>query len=247
MDQIQPSAREQTIPQVPLRHQPQQTRGQQRVVMILDAAEQLFAEIGYQATSTNAIASRAHTSIGSLYQFFPHKKAILQAVIARYQQQYRDMIQNILTDDFFFQPLPTSFDRLIRAIIALHATHGGVKAFFTGADASSEFATESQQIDQELLERLDHLLAIRAPHLSENERALTLRILYNITQTLLMLSQTVPANDQETVLNALKTMVIAYLTPLFISGPSAPSGNPLSWISSRPGNQESHKRSEANT
>ncbi|GCE24467.1 TetR/AcrR family transcriptional regulator [Dictyobacter kobayashii] len=198
-----------------LRRQPQQTRGQQRVAAILDAAEQLFAEIGYQATSTNAIAIRANTSIGSLYQFFPHKKAILQAVVARYHQQYRDLIETILTDDFFFQPLSSSFDRFFSALITLHATHGGVRAFFIGANNSSEFATEAQQVHQELLTRLDQLLAARAPGLNSNKRALTLRILYTTTQSLLELSETVPGSDQVTVLTALKTMILAYLTPLF--------------------------------
>lgn len=202
-----------------LRRQPQQNRGQQRVATILDAAEQLFAEIGYQATSTNAIATRARTSIGSLYQFFPHKKAILQAVMARYHQQYRDLIQTILTDDFFFQPLPISIDRLINALIDLHAAHGGVRAFFIGANTSSEFASEAQQVHQELLERLDYLLAARLPDLNGNERAITLRILYDVTQTLLKLSETVPENDQTTVLTAIKTIIVAYLTPLFDTSP----------------------------
>ncbi|WP_338251025.1 TetR/AcrR family transcriptional regulator [Dictyobacter halimunensis] len=199
------------------RRQPQQMRGQQRVAAILDAAEQLFAEIGYQATSTNVIAQRANTSIGSLYQFFPNKKAILQAVVARYHQQYRDLIQNILTDDFFFQSLSDAFDSLISALLTLHASHGGIRAFFIGASASSEFAAEAQQINQELFERLDDLLAACIPHLPAAERALTLRILYTTTQTLLELSETVPSHEQSTVLSALKTMLISYLTPLFSS------------------------------
>ncbi|GCE07962.1 TetR/AcrR family transcriptional regulator [Dictyobacter aurantiacus] len=212
-EQIQTEAAE--VQETHFRRQPQQIRGQQRVAAILDAAEQLFAEIGYQATSTNAIAQRANTSIGSLYQFFPNKKAILQAVVARYHQQYRDLIQNILTDDFFFQSLSDAFDSLISALITLHASHGGIRAFLIGASASSEFATEAQQIHQELFARLDDLLAARVPQLPNAERALTLRILYTTTQTLLELSETVPSHEQSTVLSALKTMLISYLSPIF--------------------------------
>jgi AcrR family transcriptional regulator len=200
-----------------VRRQPQQIRGQQRVTVILDAAEQLFSEIGYQATTTNAIAARAHTSIGSLYQFFPHKKAILQAVVDRYYQQFHELIQTILTDDFFFQPLSTAFDSFINALITLHATHGGTHIFFIDSNTSCELAPEAQMIHQELLSRLEQLLAARAPHLSNTQCTITSLILYKVTHTMLELSETVTATEHTMVLAGLKTMLIAYLTPLLES------------------------------
>ncbi|HEY4387545.1 MAG TPA: TetR/AcrR family transcriptional regulator [Ktedonobacteraceae bacterium] len=217
MTQSQTHSGEGATPTAPLRRQPRQTRGQQRIETILDAAEQLFAEIGYQATSTNAIAARANTSIGSLYQFFPHKKAILEAAIARYHQEYHELIQTTLTDDFFFQPLSSALDRLLHALIALHAAHGGVRAFILGANATNEFVPIAQQIHQELLDRLEQLLTARAPNQSTHDRTLTLHILYNVSLTLLQLSEPLPASDQTFVISALKTMLIAYLTPLFDS------------------------------
>jgi AcrR family transcriptional regulator len=54
-----------------MRRAPRRVRGQQRGNIILDAAEQLFAEAGYEAATTNEIAARASTSIGSLYQSAP--------------------------------------------------------------------------------------------------------------------------------------------------------------------------------
>jgi AcrR family transcriptional regulator len=138
-----------------LRRHPQQERSQQRINAILDAAEQLFAEIGYDATTTNAIAARAHASIGSLYQFFSSKETILQSAIVRYRDQYRTISSTIITDDFFSLPLEDALDRLFAALIDLHTTHKGVFPFYLG----SPFA---QQIVQELLDRLDQVLALQA-------------------------------------------------------------------------------------
>jgi hypothetical protein len=49
-----------------LRRQPKQERGQQRVVKILTAAAEVFAEVGYAAATTQQIADRAKTAVGSI-------------------------------------------------------------------------------------------------------------------------------------------------------------------------------------
>ncbi|MFI1989141.1 TetR/AcrR family transcriptional regulator [Actinoplanes sp. NPDC020271] len=51
---------------------------------ILTAAAHVFAEHGYAAGTTNRIAERARISIGSLYQYFPNKDAILAALLVRH-------------------------------------------------------------------------------------------------------------------------------------------------------------------
>jgi AcrR family transcriptional regulator len=64
--------------------QPSQERGEKRVADLLGAAEQLFVSSGYEATTMNAIASLAGSSIGSLYQFFPNKESVGSALLNRY-------------------------------------------------------------------------------------------------------------------------------------------------------------------
>jgi AcrR family transcriptional regulator len=67
----------------PLRRRPAQRRSARRVERMLDACAELLDESGYEALSTTRIAQRAGVAIGSLYQFFPDKRAITLALSRR--------------------------------------------------------------------------------------------------------------------------------------------------------------------
>lgn len=66
------------------RKQPRQVRAELTRQRILDAAARVFAEYGYAAGTTNRIAERARVSIGSLYQYYPNKDAILVELLTRH-------------------------------------------------------------------------------------------------------------------------------------------------------------------
>src|SRR6266542_6598743 len=57
-----------------------QARGERRIAQLLDAAGEVFATVGYAAATTNAIAAQAGVSPGTLYQFFPNKQAMAEAL-----------------------------------------------------------------------------------------------------------------------------------------------------------------------
>jgi AcrR family transcriptional regulator len=74
---------------------PTQERGEKRVTDLLAAAEQLFASSGYEATTMNAIASLAGSSIGSLYQFFPNKESLGNALLLEYMNELSGQIVDL--------------------------------------------------------------------------------------------------------------------------------------------------------
>jgi AcrR family transcriptional regulator len=74
----------------PPRRVPQQQRGRRRVERLLGAAECVIAEAGYDAATMCGIARRAGSAVGSLYQFFPNKDAVVEALRARYFEEYED-------------------------------------------------------------------------------------------------------------------------------------------------------------
>ncbi len=69
------------LPSVEKRREPSQLRSKARVERIIAAAARLIEREGLEAVSTNAIAREAKLPVGTLYQFFPNREAVLQALI----------------------------------------------------------------------------------------------------------------------------------------------------------------------
>ncbi len=67
-----------------VRKRPVQRRSQEMVDRILDAAARVFVERGYHGATTNHVAEAAGASIGSLYQYFPNKDALLAGIAERH-------------------------------------------------------------------------------------------------------------------------------------------------------------------
>lgn len=80
------------------RKQPRQARSNELVRAILQAAVQVLAEEGAQRFTTARVADKAGVSIGSLYQYFPNKAAILFRLQSDEWQQTTDLLRGILED-----------------------------------------------------------------------------------------------------------------------------------------------------
>jgi AcrR family transcriptional regulator len=63
---------------------PQQERSARRLAGFLEAAAELFASSGYEATTMTAIAERSDSSIGALYNYFPDKQSIAFTLVNQY-------------------------------------------------------------------------------------------------------------------------------------------------------------------
>ena len=77
---------------------PRQSRSEATVEAILEATFQLLEQGGVEALTTNHIAERAGVSVGTLYQYFPGKQAILAALAQRQAAAARDRIARIVID-----------------------------------------------------------------------------------------------------------------------------------------------------
>lgn len=74
------------------RKTPRQARARATQDAILEAAAHIIGRGGLAAFNTNAVAERAGVSIGSLYQYFPNKDALMVALIERQQAQQRERL-----------------------------------------------------------------------------------------------------------------------------------------------------------
>ncbi len=83
----------------PLRRVPVQGRSVARVNRMLDACAQLVDEVGYDGLTTTLLAERAGVAIGSVYQFFPDKRAIVQALTLRNLEAYLQRLSSRLSQE----------------------------------------------------------------------------------------------------------------------------------------------------
>ncbi|TFV55043.1 TetR/AcrR family transcriptional regulator [Mycobacterium sp. PS03-16] len=108
------------------RRRPRQLRSRETVDVVLTAAAQMFDREGL-ATTTNRIAERAGVSIGSLYQYFPNKQALLYALAERHIRQARARLDAVFARLLAEEP---PFEDTMRAIltevVALHSDRPGL-------------------------------------------------------------------------------------------------------------------------
>src|SRR5215472_19289867 len=75
------------------RKKPRQQRSQATVYAILDATARVLCTTGYDRASTNRIALAAGVSVGSLYQYFPSKEALVAALAEQHVEQMTNLVR----------------------------------------------------------------------------------------------------------------------------------------------------------
>jgi AcrR family transcriptional regulator len=196
----------------PLRRIPKQARGQRRVDQILDAAAALFAELGYESATTNAIAARADVPIGSLYQFFPNKAAVLEALVERYVTELRSIYDQTLSLEVADAlPVETVVERLIVALADFQMSHVAFEAIFMNSDLPV-----AQEIHLEIVQRIDDLLAHRFPALNPVVRHVCATVGVGIFKGLLPLTAPPDNIPPQQVMIEINTAILAYLRAVLL-------------------------------
>jgi AcrR family transcriptional regulator len=77
------------------RKTPVQARSTASVNAILDATIQVLLKVGKERLTTTRVALRAGVSVGTLYQYFPNKSALLQAVLKRHLDEVTDVVERV--------------------------------------------------------------------------------------------------------------------------------------------------------
>jgi AcrR family transcriptional regulator len=108
------------IPTMIPRRRPRQARAQATVDAIIQATARVLIEDGYDRASTNRIAQAAGVSIGSLYQYFPSKEALVAALVETHVDRMMEVVARILGNDSEPSDLRHSADVLVTALIAAY-------------------------------------------------------------------------------------------------------------------------------
>lgn len=104
-----------STPRISSRKEPSQTRSASLVAAILEAAVRVLTKEGAARFTTARVAERAGISVGSLYQYFPNKAAILFRLQSDEWRRTGELLQTILTETRV--PPPERLRRLVHAFV----------------------------------------------------------------------------------------------------------------------------------
>jgi AcrR family transcriptional regulator len=107
-------------PRTTPRKKPRQGRSLATVDAILDATARVLCSTGYDRASTNRIALAAGVSVGSLYQYFPSKEALVAALAARHMATMSALVRSKLAE-VAEAPMPVAVRTIIMAMFEAHA------------------------------------------------------------------------------------------------------------------------------
>ena len=105
---------------------------------VLDAAEELLATEGTDALTTTRIAAEAGVAVGSLYQYFPDKETIVDALAGRYLDEFEGLMDDLRREAAAGGWAGGLVDRLIDAYADRYRRHPGYRALWFGRHLSPD-------------------------------------------------------------------------------------------------------------
>lgn len=196
-----------------LRREPRQIRSQRRVEKILDAAAQIFAESGFEAATTNAIAERAEVSIGSVYQFFPNKAALLIQLNLRCLNDLRATLKDVFVPELEQLPRQTMIEAVIDTLGEFQQRNCSVLRVLNTARVP-ELISSADTVATEACRHVERLLGATYPKLEPERRATIAAVCFTATDALFYLAAVGDAEAQARVLTEIKILLKAYIGTL---------------------------------
>jgi AcrR family transcriptional regulator len=191
-----------------------QARGQRRIDQLLDAADTVFAQLGYERATTNAICAQAGVSPGTLYQFFPNKQAVADALAARYLERLPDTHRAAFDIASADAPLAELIAYLVDPFISLQRQGPGLEALLTGSVISAELTASIDGLKQHVEKSLAALFRARCPHANRAEINRAAATSVQLVKAFLHSAVTGTPKQQKAGIQELKTVLFRYLEPI---------------------------------
>jgi AcrR family transcriptional regulator len=196
------------------RRVPAQERSRERVARVLDAAAHEFAERGVEAATVESIAERARTSVGSIYQFFPNKRALYEAIGDLYLEEVRVLFAAMVSDDTVRASWRQVVSAAIDGFAAMHRTSVTFRAVWSNVLYSRRFLHAGQALNRELAERAEVVFAqLARKKIAPARRKLMATVAIETISALLLLANDQPRAQGDALLGEAKVIVERYLEP----------------------------------
>jgi AcrR family transcriptional regulator len=199
---------------VSLRKAPQQARSGDLVAAVLDAAIQVLEAEGAQRFTTARVAERAGVSVGSLYQYFPNKAAILFRLQSDEWRRTSTLLRSILEDRSV--PPGTRLRALVHAFIRSECEEATIRIALADAAPFYRDAPEAAEAHAESADIVRAFLEESAPRASVAQRAIAADLVKTTLSKVGSSFSAVPRTSGEidAFADALSDMVCAYLAHL---------------------------------
>lgn len=197
--------------QQPLRRRPSQRRSARRVERMLDACAELLDEAGYDALSTTRIAERASVAIGSVYQFFPDKRAVTVALTQRNVELFisrvgrRFMIEQY---DRWWHAV----DAIIDEYVDMHRTVPGFRALRFGDAVDLNLLDSASENNMVIAARLRALLLADFGMADSEELDLSLTVAVEAGGAVLTLAFRRDPQGAQPLIDEAKRLIREYLS-----------------------------------
>jgi AcrR family transcriptional regulator len=156
--------------QISLRKQPKQARSTELVTILLQAAVQVLMKEGAQRFTTARVAEKAGVSVGSLYQYFPNKAAILFRLQRDEWRQTTELLRGILED--VQKPPLERLRTLVHAFIRSECEEAKMRVALNDAAPLYRDAPEAQEAREAGYRTVQVFMKETLPHASEATHAL---------------------------------------------------------------------------
>lgn len=196
-------------------------RGEQRIAQLLDAAAEEFADVGYEFATTNSIAARAGASPGTLYQFFPNKEAMAQALASQYLQRLGVAFEFVRDEDLGSIPLDVLVGRVVDPVVAFTVANPAFKSVFAGSATPRHLAASSQELHEAVQGWMEAVIGALAPTLPADGRRRAAAVSTHIIKAMLPLLISASARERGKLVREFKKALYGYLAPLKQSAESA--------------------------
>jgi len=145
------------------RRRPSQERSRERVERILDATAALLGDdMPADQITTAAIAEEAGVPIGSVYQYFPNKLAVLAELARRVMEQVDNKTASLIAEDFGVLPWDQAIDRAIDATMQGFAEQPGYLQLLLSIRPTPEFRLITDESNERMAALLARHPALRA-------------------------------------------------------------------------------------
>ncbi|MHA6763204.1 TetR/AcrR family transcriptional regulator [Streptacidiphilus sp. PAMC 29251] len=191
-----------------------QARGERRMAELLNAAGQVFAECGYSATTTNAIAARAGVSPGTLYQYFPNKDAIADALAVGFAEQLVQLQTLLQGPDLAALPVEELLTRVLRPMFEFHRENPACPVLFMGPDTPQRLADVHAPLHASMLSGVSDLLGRLAPQLPEADRNRSAEVAVHLFKGVLPLIIAAPPAELPALEDEIIRALLAYFSAL---------------------------------